>query len=82
MASIRQNLLKVVDGFLFVFVVDHLDKREAALASGLSIQGQAAVLDFAVFTEKIEQMLLLRLEREIADVDGHGAWNRWMCSGA
>ena len=70
------HVLKIVDGFLLVGIVDHLDESETAFAAGLTVQGQAAVLDLAVLTEEIEEMLLLRLERKIADVDGHGPWNR------
>ncbi len=65
------DVLKIVDGFLLGFIIDQLYKSEPAFASGIPIEGQAALLDFAVLAEKIKQVLPFGLEREIADVDGH-----------
>jgi hypothetical protein len=65
------DVLKIVDGFLLGFIIDQLNKSEPAFASGIPIEGQAALLDFAVLAEKIKQVLPFGLEREIADVDGH-----------
>jgi hypothetical protein len=65
------DVLKIVDGFLLGFIIDQLNKSEPAFASGIPVEGQAALLDFAVLAEKIKQVLPFSLEREIADVDGH-----------
>jgi len=65
------DVLKIVDGFLLGFIIDQLNKSEPAFASGIPVEGQAALLDFAVLAEKIKQVLTFSLEREIADVDGH-----------
>ena len=47
---------------------DHFHEGETAFAAGFTVERQA-VLDLAT-AEQIEQVLLFRLEREIADVDG------------
>ena len=62
MRPIHSTVLKIVDGFLLVGIVDHLDEGETAFAACLTIQGQAAVLDLAVLIEEINKMLLLCLE--------------------
>ena len=70
--------MEVVDGFLLIGVVAHLDKSEAALTAGFPVEGQAALLDLAVLAEEVEQILLFGLEREVAYVNGHsfsGTWN-------
>jgi hypothetical protein len=72
------HILEVIDGFLLIGVVAHLDKSEAALTAGFPVEGQAALLDLAVLAEEVEQILLFGLEREVAYVNGHsfsGTWN-------
>ena len=70
--------MEIVDGFLLIGVVAHLDKSEAALTAGFPVEGQAALLDLAVLAEEIKQILLFGLEREVAYVNSHsfsGTWN-------
>jgi len=71
------HVLEVVDGFLLIGVVGHLHEGEAALATGLPVEGQAALGDFAVLAEEIEQILLFGLEREVAYVNGHSFNGTW-----
>lgn len=65
------NVLKVIDGLLFVFVGVHFHEAETALAAGFAIEGKAGTLHLAVLAEQIEQVFLLGLKGEVADVDGH-----------
>ena len=65
------NVLKIVNRFLFVCIVCHLNESKTTLAPRLSIEREAACLDFAVLAEQVEQVLLFRLEREVAYVNGH-----------
>jgi len=72
------HILEIVDGFLLIGVVGHLDKCETALTAGFPVEGQAALLDLTVLAEEIEQILLFGLEREVAYVNSHsfsGTWN-------
>jgi hypothetical protein len=65
------DVLKIVDGFLFVSIVRHFDESEAALAASLTIERQAALADLAVLAEQVKQILLFSLEREVSNVNGH-----------
>ena len=65
------DVLEIVNRFLLVFVAVHLNETEAALTTCFTVEGEAGALHFAVLAEQVKQVLLLSLEGEIADVDGH-----------
>jgi hypothetical protein len=72
------HVLEVVDGLLLIGVIGHLHESEATLTTGFPVEGQAALGDFAVLAEKIEQILLFGLEREVAYVNGHSFNGTWI----
>jgi hypothetical protein len=55
---------------------DHLHECETSLTARFAIEGKTAIFNFAVLGKQVRKMLLFGLEREIADVNGHGPWNR------
>ena len=65
------HVLEVVDGLLLSGVVAEFNEGETALAAGFTVEGEAALADFAVLPEEIKQVIALGLEREVANVDGH-----------
>ena len=65
------DVLKVVNGLLFVLIAVHFHESETALAAGFAIKRKAGTLHLAVLAEQIEQIFLLGLKGEVADVDGH-----------
>ena len=65
------DVLKVVNGLLFVLIAIHFHESETALAAGFAIKRKAGTLHLAVLAEQIEQIFLLGLKGEVADVDGH-----------
>jgi hypothetical protein len=65
------HILEVVDGLLLSGVVAELHESETALAAGFTVEGEAALADFAVLPKEIKQVFALGLEREVANVDGH-----------
>jgi hypothetical protein len=80
------DVLEIVDGLLLFGVVREFDKGETALASSFPIKGQAALAHFSVLTEKVTEILLLGIEREVAYVDCHVTLNNlnrsvdgWKC---
>ena len=64
------DVLKIINGLLLLCVAGHVDETKAALASGLAIQRQAALLYCSIFGEKAMEIFLFAIPRQIADVNG------------
>jgi hypothetical protein len=65
------DVLQIVDGFLFGGVVCEFNKGETALAAGFTVEREGTLANLAVLPEEMQQVIAFRLERKVADVDGH-----------
>jgi hypothetical protein len=65
------DVLEVVDGGGLLGVAAHLHEGETALATGVAIQGQAALAHASVGSEQLLQILHFGIEGEVADINGH-----------
>ena len=60
-----------VDGLDFGSVIDHLDEGEAALAPGISLEGQGTADHVTEGCKQFRYVVLLSAERKVADKDTH-----------
>jgi hypothetical protein len=65
------DVLEIVDGLLFFGIIGQFDKGKTALTAGFPVEGQAALANFSVLTEKVTEILLFGVERKVAYVDCH-----------
>jgi hypothetical protein len=63
--------LQGVDGLDFGSVIDHLHEGEAALAPGISLEGQGTADHVTEGCKQFRYVVLLSAERKVADKDTH-----------
>ena len=63
--------MQIGDGLSFLSFAGHFDKGEAPLATGFTVEGKAAFVDFAVLAEELLDVLLLGVKGEVAHVNCH-----------
>ena len=63
--------MKGVDRTGFRFVIDHFDEGKAALAPGISLQGERTIHHFAVSCKQLSDIFLLCTEGQIANKNTH-----------
>jgi len=65
------DVLEIVDGLLFFGIIGEFNECKTALTAGFPVEGQAALANFSVLTEKVTEILLFGVERKVAYVDCH-----------
>ena len=70
-AAHQLSPLQGVDGLGFGSVIDHLHEGEAALAPGISLEGQGTADHVTKGCKQFRYVVLLSAERKVADKDTH-----------
>ena len=61
------DILKIVDGFFFFVSAVEVNKGEATLTAGLTVEGHRALADFSVLAEQVDQVFPLCVPGEITN---------------
>ena len=61
------DILEIVDGFFFFVSAVEVNEGEAALTTGLTVEGHRALADFSVLAEQVDQVFPLCVPGEITN---------------